>query len=182
MFNEMRVHTTSFVLHPKGMSSAPESRNLIFLPSLSHLLCFSVVFTDPPLSLSVCLTEGARRATTPRASCGGGATPSVRKNATRSPSSVPPRRSVCTRCYILRADGAAAVMHGMGMTFSLSLPFKRDWFTEKLCESLIAEERHATNSHLPAQRMQRNRMHASRVAWISQSAVGAAFWQPDCWY
>ena len=161
MFNEMRVHTTSFVLHPKGMSSAPESRNLIFLPSLSHLLCFSVVFTDPPLSLSVCLTEGARRATTPRASCGGGATPSVRKNATRSPSSVPPRRSVCTRCYIGRRDGGYA-WDGHDF-FSISALQKRLIYG-KLCESLIAEERHATNSHLPAQRMQRNRMYASRVA------------------
>ena len=113
MPSEMRVHKTSFVLHPRGMSSAPESRNLIFLPSLSPS---SAVFTDPPpLSLSVCLTEGARRATTPRAAAQRPLcermphhTHSVRPSVPPSVGPLHPRRSVCTRCYILRADGGYA--------------------------------------------------------------------------
>ena len=149
MFNEMRVHTTSFVLHPKGMSSAPESRNLIFLPSLS----LRPFFTDSP---SLYLSDGGSEAGN-NSSC---VVRRQRRNALcakecHTQSVVRPSAAICvhTLLHIARGRRGGGYAWDGHDFFSISALQKR-LICGKLCESLIAEERHATNSHLPAHAQQ----------------------------
>ena len=156
----MGVHTTSFVLHPKGMSPAPESRNLIFLLSLPLR-----PFLPIPPSVSVCRRErGGQQLLVRRAAAAQRPLCERMPHALRRPS-VRPSATICVHTLLHIARGRRGGGYAWdGHDFVSISALQKRLIYGKLCESLIAEERHATNSHLPAQRMQRNRMYASRVA------------------